>query len=639
MNQYKRALELVSLIYEAALDLDLWHTLLEDLHHNIESHSASSVIDRKQGKVLPFQNRNSSPDAQPVVNIEQEVSLISQSSRSYVANTGVQSLVAEIAPLSEDELQLTELLLPHFERAMKLNREIFQMRQEREVVLSLLGQLPVGVLLLRRDSSIVASNELAKQILARADGVREENGHLKLARHQEQNRLTCMVDAAMERKQSDSDLKVDVTTITRDSCDLPLSLLVTPFSGTGKINTDSDMVALIINDPEFRQEINESLLIATYKLTTAEARLVRGLVDGLNIEAIANKYNVSKNTLRSQLKVIFEKTGTHRQAELVRLVLTGPSSLRGIDQSNNEQLTTESAQNSNLMESESACGIRLKDGRWLAYAEYGNPQGQPVLFCHCIISCRLQQIPIHRLAKKLGLRIIIPDRPGFGLSNPKQKISLLKWCDDVNELTKKLQIDVFDVIGNLGGGPYALACASIFSEHIRSVTVINSLAPIDTLDELSGMLPMNKMLFKMAKANPRVLSVFTKIMVAGLRRNPLQYIKRVIDFAPSQDGVFLDDEHYFRGTNYAFKESTRQGGEALAQELVLLMNPWGFQLDDIEKRVDIWHAEDNRHITPYMSQKLHALLPNSQLYLLENQGRFMSTSVWSDILARIAGRD
>ena len=72
--------------------------------------------------------------------------------------------------------------------------------------------------------------------------------------------------------------------------------------------------------------------------------------------------------------------------------------------------------------------IRLKDGRALGYAEYGDPQGKPVLHFHGTPSCRLEgsRPAIGDIAKRLHARLILPDRPGFGLSDFKPNRTFLE---------------------------------------------------------------------------------------------------------------------------------------------------------------------------------------------------------------------
>ena len=62
--------------------------------------------------------------------------------------------------------------------------------------------------------------------------------------------------------------------------------------------------------------------------------------------------------------------------------------------------------------------LTLPDGRALGYCEYGDPSGIPVIFCHGYPASRLQAALTQSVARKIGLRIVSADRPGFGLSDP-----------------------------------------------------------------------------------------------------------------------------------------------------------------------------------------------------------------------------
>ena len=57
-------------------------------------------------------------------------------------------------------------------------------------------------------------------------------------------------------------------------------------------------------------------LRAAFGLTTAEARIALGIARGKTLAAIAEAHGIVVSTARTQLKSVFKKTGTHRQAEL-----------------------------------------------------------------------------------------------------------------------------------------------------------------------------------------------------------------------------------------------------------------------------------------------------------------------------------
>ena len=88
--------------------------------------------------------------------------------------------------------------------------------------------------------------------------------------------------------------------------------------------------------------------------------------------------------------------------------------------------------------------INLKDGRKLAYAEYGALAGKPLFFFHGWPVSRLSGRIAKKAAKKLGIRIISPDRPGYGLSDFKKDRKLLDWAKDVLELADRLRIKIMD---------------------------------------------------------------------------------------------------------------------------------------------------------------------------------------------------
>ena len=103
--------------------------------------------------------------------------------------------------------------------------------------------------------------------------------------------------------------------------------------------------------------------------------------------------------------------------------------------------------------------LLLRNGRKLAYAEYGDPDGCPVMLFHGNPSSRLSWGLIPGSPFRPHVRLIAPDRPGFGRSDFQPGRRLLDWPDDVCELADALELNRFAVLGVSGGGPATLACA------------------------------------------------------------------------------------------------------------------------------------------------------------------------------------
>jgi pimeloyl-ACP methyl ester carboxylesterase len=85
--------------------------------------------------------------------------------------------------------------------------------------------------------------------------------------------------------------------------------------------------------------------------------------------------------------------------------------------------------------------IQLSDGRTLGYAEYGPANGVPVFYFTGGNSSRFEGEWFENAAIKKHIRLIVPDRPGFGLSTFQPTRQLLDWPADVVELANALSLD------------------------------------------------------------------------------------------------------------------------------------------------------------------------------------------------------
>src|SRR5262249_13234638 len=103
--------------------------------------------------------------------------------------------------------------------------------------------------------------------------------------------------------------------------------------------------------------------------------------------------------------------------------------------------------------------LTLRDGRRLAYLDYGDAAGFPILCCHGTPGSRLDFAVYGTPLDEVHVRLIVPDRPGYGCSEAKRTARLLDWPDDVAQLADHLGLARFAVLGVSGGGPFAAACA------------------------------------------------------------------------------------------------------------------------------------------------------------------------------------
>ena len=108
----------------------------------------------------------------------------------------------------------------------------------------------------------------------------------------------------------------------------------------------------------------------------------------------------------------------------------------------------------------------LEDGRTLAYAEFGDPDGHPVFHAHGGPGSRLEGQIFHKAALRRGYRIIATDRPGMGESTYLLNRTLLDYPKDIAELADALGFEKFGVMGWSGGGAHTTVCGYLIPERL-----------------------------------------------------------------------------------------------------------------------------------------------------------------------------
>ena len=162
--------------------------------------------------------------------------------------------------------------------------------------------------------------------------------------------------------------------------------------------------------------------------------------------------------------------------------------------------------------------LQLADGRRLAWSEFGTPTGPVLIYCHGTPSSRLEGLVLHHAALG-GVRVLVPDRPGFGRSDPQPGRSLTDWARDVAALADQLGIQRFAVSGISGGGPHALACAAHLGDRVSVVIPVNASPEVrhPLMRELSW---RTRLLLGLA-ASPTLAGV----AFAALAKNPRQVVE------------------------------------------------------------------------------------------------------------------
>ena len=260
--------------------------------------------------------------------------------------------------------------------------------------------------------------------------------------------------------------------------------------------------------------------------------------------------------------------------------------------------------------------LRLPDGRAIGYAEYGAPQGHPVLYFHGCPGSRLEAGPASDVAARLGARLVAIDRPGYGLSDFKAGRQLIDWPDDVEALADSLGLGRFSVLGVSGGGPYAAVCAYRLAPRLVACGVVCGLAPLDAPETLAALrLPERLALLSAQRAPFEAVSRL-------LRRHPHGALALLASVAPAPDRTALRDPTLRAALAEALREAVRGGSRGTVRDAALYTNPCGFDLAAIAMEVHLWHGEQDTTVPVQHGLYIAARIPLCSATFYPEEGHF-----------------
>ena len=268
----------------------------------------------------------------------------------------------------------------------------------------------------------------------------------------------------------------------------------------------------------------------------------------------------------------------------------------------------------------------LRDGRRLGYAEWGLPGGTPVLG---FLGTSLSRV-VHlgdEAPRSAGVRLVLVDRPGYGLSDFQAGRALLDWPGDVAELADALGIDRFAVFGMSGGGPHAAACGFALSERVTAVGLISSPGPVWDRRELLFSLPSHRQeLVPLAEHNPAAAA---RQLIDDCRAELEETVRE------GRDGDIGDAELRER-FHAAARETAARGPEGYAHDLFLLFfAPWGFAPEEIRVPVQIWHGDRDEAVSPAVAEFFARTIPGAELRMVPGEGHLLLWSHAEQILGSL----
>jgi DNA-binding CsgD family transcriptional regulator/PAS domain-containing protein len=220
-----------------------------------------------------------------------------------------------------EEVAAAQALMPHLGRALSLSDKL-QMAGQTLAATEVLYRVGLPVIMFDARATVMFVNAAAEEILQEQDGLEIRQGKLQAAKPTESAALRNLVDSAIAIAEGRPEIAGSTLQITRRSFRRSYIVSVYPLRRTLVAGREPRAVALLA-DPEAAAGPASLAprLTALFGLSRAEARLADLIVRGRSLEEARDALHIGFETARTHLKRIMSKTGTRRQAELVRLLL------------------------------------------------------------------------------------------------------------------------------------------------------------------------------------------------------------------------------------------------------------------------------------------------------------------------------
>jgi pimeloyl-ACP methyl ester carboxylesterase len=285
--------------------------------------------------------------------------------------------------------------------------------------------------------------------------------------------------------------------------------------------------------------------------------------------------------------------------------------------------------------------VTMPDGRRLAYTEWGVPDGKPVLFFHGTPGSRLW-CPDEGATSAARVRLIIPDRPGIGRSDPLEARTLADWPKDVEALADALHISSFAIVGVSAGGPSAAACAALIPGRLSGVALVSSRALAQyNWAERPGVehewSPEDRAEFDLAQNDPAAAARLAAEHFADEFKRLEEHPELIHSWLEAAEGDrwFFEDASRSAVFDAGIREAFRQGPDAFAWELINVFLPWGFRLADISIPVTIWHGSQDPRVKQEHIDFQAITIPKSSVETWPDSGHLGSVKHWNDILEAV----
>ena len=258
-----------------------------------------------------------------------------------------------------------------------------------------------------------------------------------------------------------------------------------------------------------------------------------------------------------------------------------------------------------------------------------------MIYLHGTPGSRVGPFPLGRVLYELGVRLVSFDRPGYGGSDRQPGRRVADVARDVEAIADELGLAEFAVVGRSGGGPHALACAALLRGRVTRAGVLVSLAPraAEGLDWFAGMSESNVREFTTAASEPERLIETLAQVADQVQADPTSLVPALGPEMPAADRRVVADKGIRQLLVKNFAEALRESAAGWFDDDLALINPWGFDLSEIQVPVLLWHGENDQFSPAAHTRWLARQISGAELWVGPGAAHFGALEVVPDVLS------
>lgn len=283
--------------------------------------------------------------------------------------------------------------------------------------------------------------------------------------------------------------------------------------------------------------------------------------------------------------------------------------------------------------------LTTSDGRTVAWTEWGDVDGRPLLRVPGTPGCRWSVRADRRVWAERGLRVVTTERPGFGASTRLPGRGFREHADDLATVLDALGVDRVHLVGGSGSAPHELAFCQYHPDRVVAATVVAGIAPMEPA-EIATTIPLNAEVFALVRAGRReeVLAVMRPLRDAVVA-DPLAAFEGVMATAPAEDLEVMRDPVWRAGFARAQQEALRAGVEGWVDEAVAMASPWrDVDPEQVPTSVTWYHAVEDRNCPVTAARRLVGQLPDARFVEWRRAGHLTAYHLEGEILDELLAR-